>query len=118
MWFDQERSDVNRIPRYLKVGVVSSGHPLIEMGDVGCVIRFLRETSINLHFRDTCSTSHCLVSILNGCRAKGCRQRSAGVRKGVHSWEVPMHIQCHRSLSISACWTVVHKRWDRAQTSL
>ncbi len=52
MWFDQERSDVNRIPRYLKVGVVSSGHPLIEMGDVGCVLRFLRETNINLHIEE------------------------------------------------------------------
>ncbi len=48
MWFDQERSDVNRIPRYLKVGVVSSGQPLIEMGDVGCVLCFLRETNIIL----------------------------------------------------------------------
>ncbi len=50
MWLDQERSNVNRILRYLKVGVVSIGHPLIEMGEIGCVLHFLRETSINLHF--------------------------------------------------------------------
>ncbi len=34
------------------MGVVSIGHPMIEMGEIGRVFRFLRETSINLHFEE------------------------------------------------------------------
>ncbi len=34
------------------MGVVSIGHPLIEMGEIGCVLCFLREISINLHFEE------------------------------------------------------------------